>query len=156
MNFLLMPPEPNEFHHNNCGITSLEFVGQEQVDYMLGKFQSAEAIATQLADGFGYYTVSHKGKIEGYMAIFPDMNTSTALLSKIYVRRSARGKGCGRAMLEFAEAIYTTVRTISFRLSPLARKQILNFHQVAIDAALPRQQFLVSADFGNFAVAQND
>lgn len=80
-------------------------VGQEQVNYMLGKFQSAGAVAAQLAAGYEYYTVSHNGMIQGYMAIVPDVDKSTAQLSKVYVRRSARGRGCGRAMLEFAEAI---------------------------------------------------
>ena len=32
-------------------------IGQGQVDYMLGKFQSAEAIAGQIAEGYEYYLV---------------------------------------------------------------------------------------------------
>ena len=80
-------------------------IGPEQVAYMLGKFQSAKAIAAQLAGGYEYYTASHQGKIEGYVAVVPDQDNGTAMLSKIYVRKSARGHGFGRAMLEFAEAL---------------------------------------------------
>ncbi len=83
----------------------VSIVGRAQVDYMLGKFQSAGAIEAQLSDGYEYYIVSHEGKSEGYMAIVPDADTGTAMLSKIYVRQSARGHGFGRAMLEFAEAV---------------------------------------------------
>jgi len=78
-------------------------IGQEQVDYMLGKFQSDSAIAAQLADGYEYYTVSREGTLMGYMAIVADEGTGSAMISKIYVRESARGHGFGRAMLEFAE-----------------------------------------------------
>lgn len=78
-------------------------IGQEQVEYMLGKFQSASAIGAQLGDGYEYYTVSHDGELVGYMAIVPDEDSGNAMLSKIYVRKSARGHGFGHAMLEFAE-----------------------------------------------------
>ena len=82
-------------------------IGQEQVHYMLDKFQSEQAIAEQLAAGYEYYTVSHDDKIVGYMAVVPDEDTGTgtgtAMISKIYVRKSVRGHGLGRAMLAFAE-----------------------------------------------------
>ncbi len=77
-------------------------VGQEQVDYMLGKFQSAEAIAAQLADGYEYFTVSAEGRTEGYMALIPEVDDGTCMLSKLYVRQSGRGHGFGRVMLEGA------------------------------------------------------
>jgi len=78
-------------------------IGREQVDYMLDKFQSERGIAAQLADGYEYYTVLHEGENVGYIAIVPDDNARTIMISKIYVRRSRRGHGFGRAMLEFAE-----------------------------------------------------
>ncbi len=78
-------------------------IGQKQVDYMLDKFQSEEAIAAQLADGYEYYTVLHEGESVGYIAIIPDDIARTVMISKIYVRPSGRGHGFGRAMLAFAE-----------------------------------------------------
>ncbi len=80
-------------------------IGQEQVEYMLRQFQSEGSIAAQLADGYEYYTVSHEGKMVGYMAIVPDEDAGTLMISKIYVRKSGRGHGFGRMMLEFAESI---------------------------------------------------
>ena len=81
----------------------VSIIGQEQVDYMLDKFQSESAVAAQLADGYEYYTLSHEEKIVGYMAIVPDEDTGTVMISKIYVHQSGRGHGFGRAMLELAE-----------------------------------------------------
>ena len=80
-------------------------IGQAQVDYMLGKFQSKEAITTQLAGGYAYYTVLHNGKHAGYMAIVPNKDADMLMISKIYVLRAGRGHGFGRSMLEFAEKV---------------------------------------------------
>ena len=76
-------------------------IGQEQVDYMLARFQSEEAIVNQLADGYEYYTVSHNNMSVGYMAIVP--KAGLLMISKIYVLKSGRGHGFGRSMMEFAE-----------------------------------------------------
>lgn len=80
-------------------------IGQEQVEYMLGKLQSEVAIAAQCAEGYEYYTVSHDGKSVGYMALVPDADADMLMLSKLYVLKSWRGYGFGRAMLEFAEDV---------------------------------------------------
>ena len=75
-------------------------IGAAQVEYMLAKFQSAEAIARQIAaEGYEYYLAPN----EGYLALVPDVAKQSMLLSKIYVRAAARGTGLGRALAEFAE-----------------------------------------------------
>ena len=75
-------------------------IGAAQVDYMLEKFQSAEAIARQIAaEGYEYYLAPGAG----YLALVPDPATKRVLLSKIYVRAERRGTGLGRALVEFAE-----------------------------------------------------
>ncbi len=83
----------------------ISIIGRKQVDYMLEKFQSEEAIAAQLDGGYEYYIVSQNAKNVGYMSLLPDAETDTAKLSKIYVLRAERGKGFGRLMLGFAENI---------------------------------------------------
>ena len=75
-------------------------IGAAQVEYMLEKFQSAEAIARQIAkEGYDYYLVPGAG----YLALVPDPARKTVLLSKIYVLEKLRGTGLGRALVEFAE-----------------------------------------------------
>ena len=75
-------------------------IGAAQVEYMLAKFQSAEAIARQIAaEGYEYYLAPGVG----YLALVPDPAKKSLLLSKIYVTASARGTGLGRALAEFAE-----------------------------------------------------
>ena len=75
-------------------------IGAAQVEYMLAKFQSAEAIARQIAaEGYEYYLAPGAG----YLALVPDPAEKRMLLSKIYVKAARRGTGLGRALAEFAE-----------------------------------------------------
>ena len=80
-------------------------VGQEQVSYMLERFQSQKAIAQQIAQGYEYYLLDKDGQDEGYAAVVPDLSQACLLLSKIYVRRSARGCGLGKKALKYVESI---------------------------------------------------
>ena len=76
-------------------------IGAAQVEYMLARFQSTEAIARQMAkDGYEYYLAPGAG----YLALVPDAARKSMLLSKIYVRAELRGTGLGRSLVEFAEA----------------------------------------------------
>ena len=75
-------------------------IGAPQVNYMLAKFQSPEAIARQIAsEGYEYYLAPNVG----YFALVPDLALKSVLLSKIYVVAAKRGTGLGRAMAAFAE-----------------------------------------------------
>lgn len=75
-------------------------IGAAQVEYMLARFQSAEAIARQMAEEGGEYYLLPGA---GYLALVPDAARNRVLLSKIYVKTEQRGTGLGRAMVEFAE-----------------------------------------------------
>ena len=78
-------------------------IGQAQVDYMLEKFQSETAIMTQIAGGYKYYLLADNNEYAGYLAVVPEPQQSSLLLSKIYVLDTKRGCGYGRKMLSFAE-----------------------------------------------------
>lgn len=81
----------------------LPIIGLEQVDYMVSKFQSERAITDQIADAYEYFVVVQDEKSMGYMAVVPKMSEASLMLSKIYVKKSARGRGLGRKMLEFMD-----------------------------------------------------
>ncbi len=80
-------------------------IGQAQVDYMLEKFQSADAITRQLANNYEYYLVLDRGKSAGYAGIVPDAGTSKLQLSKIYIRKELRSRGLGKETLRFVEGL---------------------------------------------------
>ena len=76
-------------------------IGKAQVDYMLERFQSATAIARQVAEGMQYFLVL-KGEVPvGYLAF--QKRGEELFLSKIYVLKNFRGQGFGRAAMDFTE-----------------------------------------------------
>lgn len=82
----------------------IPIIGTAQVEYMLDKFQSATAVAAQLKEGYAYYLFKDSsGDTVGYMAVQPQ--GKDLFLSKIYIRRDARGKGYARQAIEFIEEL---------------------------------------------------
>ncbi|MCL2349358.1 MAG: GNAT family N-acetyltransferase [Planctomycetaceae bacterium] len=76
--------------------------GLPQVEYMLDKFQSPEAIARQIHDeGYRYFAAFLDGKMVGYCAVQKDAAASI-FLSKFYMSRDVRGQGIGKQLLHHA------------------------------------------------------
>lgn len=76
-------------------------IGKEQVDYMVAKFQSEEAITNQLQEGYQYFLIEHKNMPSGYLALVPDTSNKKMMISKIYVDRDYRGLQLGSKLLKF-------------------------------------------------------
>ncbi|MDC6389570.1 GNAT family N-acetyltransferase [Maribacter sp. PR1] len=77
-------------------------IGEDQVVFMLNKFQSENAISAQIKEGFNYFLIAHQEAYVGYFAFC--LQKDALFLSKFYVLRSERGKGYGKAALKFIEA----------------------------------------------------
>ena len=78
-------------------------IGDAQVEYMLHKFQSSEAIASQLGEGWEYYIATRDRENVGYTGLVPDERDGRMLISKIYVKNTVRGSGVGNQLLGFIE-----------------------------------------------------
>lgn len=77
-------------------------IGAEQVAYMLEKFQSVKAMQKQVAEGYEYFRIQEANRLVGYLAFKEEADG--LFLSKVYVHSSARGKGLGKAAIEFVKA----------------------------------------------------
>lgn len=73
-------------------------IGSEQVDYMLSKFQSEEALTQQINSGYKYVLVLQDNDLAGYFGIKPE--GKRLFLSKFYLDKKYRGIGISRKMLE--------------------------------------------------------
>ena len=86
----------------------LPMIGNEQVDYMLDKFQSESAIEQQIAEGYKYYIILDKeneNQIEsGYFSIKD--KGEKLFLSKLYVLDYCRGKGIGKQGINFIKSSF--------------------------------------------------
>jgi len=75
-------------------------IGQEQVNYMVATFQSAEAIEKQIqTENYEYYIIYHLSEASGYIGI--KGSGDELFLSKFYVIKEKRGAGLGKEGLKF-------------------------------------------------------
>jgi len=78
-------------------------LGQAQVDYMLGKYQTQKAINAQIKDGdYDYFLILADERPVGYFGIIEKHNE--VFLSKLYILGSERGKRIGRIAINFLMA----------------------------------------------------
>ncbi len=83
-----------------------EIIGSTQVTYMLRKFQSLDAIREQIQNqDYCYYQVSCGGELAGYFSI--QLQADSLFLSKLYLAKKFRGKGCAREILRFITGLGT-------------------------------------------------
>ncbi|MDD5585012.1 MAG: GNAT family N-acetyltransferase [Candidatus Omnitrophica bacterium] len=79
-------------------------IGRPQVEYMLEKFQSEEAIRRQIKkEQFLYYLFKKEDRYIGYAGLVPHGKKGELFLSKFYVVAGQRKKGYGRKALAFIE-----------------------------------------------------
>lgn len=75
-----------------------------QVEYMVEKFQSVPALTQQIGhDGYRYYFMQCNDKPVGYIGIKEE--DGKLFLSKLYLKRSHRGKGIASRAFAFLEGI---------------------------------------------------
>lgn len=74
-----------------------------QIDYMVQKFQSAEAVQQQLQEGYQYFQIRlSDGRLAGYFGIRADREPDSKLfLSKLYIKKEFRRKGLARQAMDF-------------------------------------------------------
>ena len=77
-------------------------LSQEQIDYMVEKFQSVKAITVQMREeGYQYFLLELSDEDAGYMAI--KVEEDRLFLSKLYLRKSARGQGVASEAMRYLE-----------------------------------------------------
>jgi RimJ/RimL family protein N-acetyltransferase len=74
-------------------------IGNAQVEYMLDKFQSADAMQKQMEEGYEYYSILNKERLIGYLSIQP--RDGHLFLSKAYIHVDYRGNGYGQKAFDF-------------------------------------------------------
>ncbi len=78
-------------------------IGKDQVLYMVEKFQSYPALKEQIASGYEYYRIFDQDEFCGYCGIHPE--NGKLFLSKLYLKKEARGKHLATQTLEFLKEL---------------------------------------------------
>ncbi|TJY36061.1 GNAT family N-acetyltransferase [Pontimicrobium aquaticum] len=76
-------------------------IGKAQVEYMIAKFQTSEAMQQQAKEGYQYYIIKYENENVGYLSI--KKNNDDLFLSKIYLLKDYRGKKIGKTAFNFIE-----------------------------------------------------
>ena len=90
-------------------------IGDEQVAYMLERFQSAEAVRRQINDEQYEYYIAETREPAGYCALRPEPDKRALFLSKLYVKQEYRRQGLARRLMDYAlkdprPGVFDTVR----------------------------------------------
>ncbi|MFC4099056.1 GNAT family N-acetyltransferase [Paenibacillus xanthanilyticus] len=82
----------------------IAIITMEQIEYMIGKFQSAAAITDQIErQGYEYYAIQGDGAAVGYLSVKPE--EGKLFLSKFYVAKAYRGRGYASQAMAFLEQL---------------------------------------------------
>lgn len=76
-------------------------LSDEQIDYMVDKFQSYDAMQKQIMNGYQYFLIMKDEQMIGYTGIRID--EKRLFLSKLYLKKAARGKGYASNVFRFLE-----------------------------------------------------
>ena len=76
-----------------------DIIGKEQVDYMVEKFQSFQALKEQVAGGYEYFQLFAGDTFCGYTGVHDE--DGTLFLSKLYIRADARGQHLSSRAFQF-------------------------------------------------------
>lgn len=80
-------------------------IGQAQVDYMVEKFQTADAMKAQIEQGYEYFDIRQGEDAIGYVAIRHDGADANVFISKFYVLAAHRKSGVGRKALALIQDV---------------------------------------------------
>lgn len=117
MNIKLKPVEPSEIEAL-CTLAYeiwrehyVPIIGRSQVEYMLDKFQSPAAVKDYIKDGYKCYFILYNQNPAGY---FMYKIQNDMFLSKLYVHKNYRGRGCAAAAVEFlkGECLFNKINRI--------------------------------------------
>lgn len=80
-----------------------QILSSEQLEYMLNKFYSIDALVQQLQMGQCFFIIEDNSEAIGFLAYEINCNESNQLkIHKIYVLDAYQGKGVGRLLIDFA------------------------------------------------------
>lgn len=78
-------------------------IGEEQVEYMVEKFQSCPALKDQIANGYEYFQIYNDNTFCGYIGIHAE--EEALFLSKLYLSAQSRGQHLATKAFAFLKTL---------------------------------------------------
>lgn len=80
-----------------------DIIGEEQVNYMVDKFQSYPALKEQIQNGYEYYQIHSGSTMAGYTGVHED--DGALFLSKLYIKKDCRGQHLASEAFRYLTAL---------------------------------------------------
>ncbi len=134
-------------------------ISKKQIDYMLNKFQSTEAITEQINQGYEYYLINATQNV-GYIAIKKE--SDKLFLSKLYLKKEYRGMGIGSKSINFVKnkaveyktkEIYLTVNKININSISTYKKNRFKITNAVVNDI--GNEFIMDDFIMTYSVQQN-
>ena len=108
-------------------------IGNEQVEYMLDKFQSAQSMQKQIEEGYTYILINSDQEALGYLAY--EKRDNALFLSKIYLLKRVRGKGYGKLAMHhvFESAKDLGCRSIRLTVNRFNLNSIMAYERIGFE-----------------------
>lgn len=82
----------------------VSIITMEQIEYMIGKFQSVQAMTNQIEhQSYEYYVMQQDGSTVGFMSV--KQEGGKLFLSKFYISKENRGRGYASEAMAFLEQL---------------------------------------------------
>lgn len=79
-----------------------EILSKEQIEYMLSEMYSTEEISSHLENpNYNYFLIENEGEKIGFIGFEKHYEDNTTKLHRIYLLPEAKGKGVGKAAVNF-------------------------------------------------------
>lgn len=80
----------------------VDIISQEQIEYMLNLMYSEEELRTHFKKNYHYFFIKNDAeKNVGFMGIEKDAEPDATKLHRLYLLKSEKGKGYGKAAIQF-------------------------------------------------------
>ena len=109
-------------------------IGSDQVEYMLAKFHSPEALRRDIARlDWRYYFIQHEQQAVGYIGYA--LQDKVLFLSKLYLHSNVRGQGFGRRAMDFVlqQAKHAKVEKVSLTVNKYNLNTILAYEKMGFE-----------------------
>lgn len=81
-----------------------EILSKEQINYMLKKFQSKDALKEQISQGYVYYMLIVDGSLAGYLCYY--IKEDSVFLSRLYIKAEYRRQGLARKSIAHLDKMF--------------------------------------------------
>ena len=107
--------ETAQLAHNIWNQHFVSIIGQAQTDYMLENFQSENAMAKQIEDGYEYFQFILDNKPIGYFGVCKEED-NTLFLSKLYLKKNIVAEVMQDRLLNLLRGLQKVMATKAFGL----------------------------------------